>query len=46
MSYSSAAVSGLVCYEELLQGAVEKGLGLFTWPVLDENTACGLCYTR
>jgi hypothetical protein len=43
---SSAAVPGLVCYEELLHGAVEKRLGRFTWPVFDENTACGLCYTR
>ncbi|MCQ4160185.1 long-chain-fatty-acid--CoA ligase [Roseomonas sp. GC11] len=31
----------LLCYEELL-AAQPPG---FDWPALDENTACGLCYT-
>ncbi len=31
----------VMCYEELL----ESGAPEFTWPVFDENTACGLCYT-
>ncbi len=30
-----------VCYEELLA----QGDASFKWPELDENTACGLCYT-
>lgn len=30
-----------ICYEELL----ETGTADFQWPALDENTACGLCYT-
>ena len=30
-----------ICYEELITG----GDSTFAWPVLDENTACGLCYT-
>lgn len=30
-----------LCYEELI--AAEDGL--YDWPELDENTACGLCYT-
>ena len=37
----SEVLSGLVCYEELL-AAEPAG---FDWPVLDENTACALCYT-
>ena len=32
---------GLICYEELLAGRPES----FDWPVLDERTAAGLCYT-
>jgi acyl-CoA synthetase (AMP-forming)/AMP-acid ligase II len=36
-----AALQGLLCYEELL--AAEKPD--YRWPLLDENTACGLCYT-
>lgn len=31
----------LLCYEEILAAAGED----FAWPVLDENTASGLCYT-
>ena len=30
-----------ICYEELLA----EGDAGFAWPRLDENTACGLCYT-
>ena len=30
-----------VCYEDLLA----SGDDIFSWPELDENTACGLCYT-
>ena len=30
-----------ICYEELLSAGDEN----FVWPDLDENTACGLCYT-
>lgn len=31
----------VICYEEFL-GQSDEG---FAWPKLDENTACGLCYT-
>ncbi len=34
-------LSNVICYEELL-GQGDEG---FAWPRLDENTACGLCYT-
>ena len=30
-----------ICYEEL----IAEGDPAFAWPELDENTACGLCYT-
>ncbi|MGO8798738.1 MAG: long-chain fatty acid--CoA ligase [Roseiarcus sp.] len=30
-----------LCYESLLEAAREEA----DWPVFDENTACGLCYT-
>lgn len=30
-----------VCYEDL----IASGSDGFSWPALDENTACGLCYT-
>ena len=30
-----------ICYEEL----IAEGDSAFQWPALDENTACGLCYT-
>jgi len=30
-----------VCYEELIAG----GDAGYAWPALDENTACGMCYT-
>jgi acyl-CoA synthetase (AMP-forming)/AMP-acid ligase II len=32
---------GLLSYEELLDAQTDA----FEWPELDENTACGLCYT-
>jgi len=31
----------LICFEDLLNGADP----VYPWPVLDENAACGLCYT-
>ncbi len=34
-------VANLFCYEDLLA----EDLPEFTWPSLDENTACTLCYT-
>ena len=33
-----------LCYEDLL-AAEESNLPGFKWAKLDENTACGLCYT-
>ncbi len=33
--------AGLLCYEELVEAESDD----FDWPALDENTACGLCYT-
>jgi 3-(methylthio)propionyl---CoA ligase len=38
---ASTAIPNLICYEEL----VEAESDAFDWPELDENTACGLCYT-
>jgi fatty-acyl-CoA synthase len=32
---------GAVCYEDL----IDQGTEDFAWPRLDENTACGMCYT-
>ncbi|HEY4999084.1 MAG TPA: 3-(methylthio)propionyl-CoA ligase [Usitatibacter sp.] len=40
-AHMPAGAEGLLCYEDLLDAASEA----FEWPVLDENTACGLCYT-
>jgi acyl-CoA synthetase (AMP-forming)/AMP-acid ligase II len=40
-AHMPADAKTLLCYEELV--AAESGD--FEWPVLDENTACGLCYT-
>ena len=34
-------LKNVICYEEFL-GQGDEG---FEWPKLDENTACGLCYT-
>ena len=39
----SSDLPNLLCYEQLLQRA--SALGAFEWPLLDENAACGLCYT-
>jgi fatty-acyl-CoA synthase len=37
----SEALPGLLCYETLIAGETDA----YDWPVLDENTASGLCYT-
>ena len=37
----SAKIPNLICYEELLA----SGSTAYTWPLLDENSAVGLCYT-
>jgi acyl-CoA synthetase (AMP-forming)/AMP-acid ligase II len=39
----SSTLPNLLCYEQLLQRA--SALGAYQWPLLDENAACGLCYT-
>jgi 3-(methylthio)propionyl---CoA ligase len=36
-----AAIPGLACYEDVLAAERDD----FDWPVFDENTASGLCYT-
>ena len=36
-----SSLANLLCYEELI-GAERDS---FDWPLLDENSACGLCYT-
>jgi fatty-acyl-CoA synthase len=38
---AASKVSGLLCYEDLLEAQNDK----FDWPVFDENTASSLCYT-
>jgi fatty-acyl-CoA synthase len=38
---ASSKVPGLLCYEELVEGASDA----FAWPTFDENTASSLCYT-
>jgi acyl-CoA synthetase (AMP-forming)/AMP-acid ligase II len=38
---ASSTLPGLLCYEDLIEGASER----FDWPVFDENTASSLCYT-
>ncbi|HHI82899.1 MAG TPA: long-chain-fatty-acid--CoA ligase, partial [Rhizobiales bacterium] len=35
------SLPGVVCYEEL----IAEGDAGFEWPGMDENTACGMCYT-
>jgi fatty-acyl-CoA synthase len=35
------SLRNVICYEEL----IAEGDPEFTWPKLDENTACGMCYT-
>jgi len=34
-------LGNVICYEEL----ISDGDQCFVWPELDENTACGMCYT-
>ena len=34
-------IVNLLCYEDLMEAETTD----FDWPVFDENTACGLCYT-
>jgi fatty-acyl-CoA synthase len=36
-----ARLPNVICYEDLLA----EGSDDFLWPKLDENTACGMCYT-
>ncbi len=38
---ASSKVSGLLCYEDLLEAQNDQ----FEWPQFDENTASSLCYT-
>jgi len=37
----AAEIAGLAAYEDLMAGRPDE----FDWPVFDENTASGLCYT-
>ena len=39
----TADMPPVMCYEQLLDAEVD-GLP-YVWPVLDETTPCGLCYT-
>ena len=36
-----SSLKNLLCYEDFIGGESEH----YDWPVLDENSACGLCYT-
>jgi fatty-acyl-CoA synthase len=38
---TDSGLPNLICYEEL----IAAGDSNFTWPKLDETTACGMCYT-
>ncbi|MGE5616892.1 MAG: 3-(methylthio)propionyl-CoA ligase [Bacillota bacterium] len=38
---ASTAIPNLLCYEELVAAEDDR----YEWPELEENTACGLCYT-
>ena len=40
-AHMPAGTADMLCYEELVDAQSDA----FDWPVLDENTACGLCYT-
>ncbi|MGZ5037472.1 MAG: 3-(methylthio)propionyl-CoA ligase [Usitatibacter sp.] len=40
-AHMPAQAKGMLCYEDLLAAESEA----YEWPVLDEHTACGLCYT-
>ncbi len=37
----ATTLPGALCYEELIGGMPDQ----FVWPLLDENTASGMCYT-
>lgn len=37
----ATSLPGALCYEEMLEGHSTE----IDWPEMDENTACGLCYT-
>ena len=37
----ATSLRNVICYEEL----ISDGDQCFVWPELDENTACGMCYT-
>ncbi|MEO5511395.1 MAG: AMP-binding protein, partial [Longimicrobiales bacterium] len=37
----ASSLGNLICYEDLIAGRPDH----YDWPVLDENAACGLCYT-
>ena len=39
-----AGLKGCLCYEDLLE-AERQHLAGFQWVRVDENDACGLCYT-
>ena len=36
--------AGWICFEDLIEAQAGKVEG-YRWPKLEENTACGLCYT-
>jgi acyl-CoA synthetase (AMP-forming)/AMP-acid ligase II len=38
---AATSLGNVFCYEDLLA----EGDAAFAWPALDENTACGMCYT-
>ncbi len=40
-AHMPADAKSLLCYEELVAAESDD----YAWPALDENTACGLCYT-
>src|SRR6185436_8920010 len=40
-AHMPASLPDALCYEELLAAESDE----FEWPEMDENTACGLCYT-
>ncbi|MRV75505.1 long-chain-fatty-acid--CoA ligase [Duganella sp. FT92W] len=41
LTINGLQIPRLMCYEDLLEGAGEE----YTWPELDERSACSLCYT-
>jgi fatty-acyl-CoA synthase len=38
---AKSTITNLVCYEDLIDAQNDD----YEWPTMDENTACGLCYT-